>query len=262
MIIKFITRIIVFSLFMYLAFPLVVLIAFSFTDTNYLAFPPKGLTFRWYLSILEDSSYTDSFQFSILLALVSTLISVAIGIPASQVLARYQFKGKSFVNHLIASPLLLPQIVFGVALLQFFYYFVDKPQSFWTLTIGHVVLTLPYIIKTCSATFAGLPSSLEEAAADLGANKWETFFLVTFPLIKPGVIAGGLFAFAISWINVEVSIFLTASNQMALPVKMFNYVQYNIDPTIAAVSAVTIYIAFLLIILIDHLIGIEKIARN
>lgn len=260
MMVKWMSKIIVFSLFMFLAFPLIVLVAVSFTETNYLTFPPKGFTFKWYLAILTDPAYTDSFGFSTLLAVVSTFLSILIGIPASLVLARYEFRGKSFLTNFIASPLLLPQIVFGVALLQFFFYFVDKPQNFWTLTIGHVVLTLPYIIKTCNATFAGLNASLEEAAADLGANKWETFLLITFPLIKPGVIAGGLFAFAISWINVEVSIFLTASNQMALPVKMFNYVQYNIDPTIAAVSAVTIYIAFLLILLIDYLFGIEKIA--
>jgi putative spermidine/putrescine transport system permease protein len=259
---KLFWKLIIFALFLFLAFPLIVLIAASFTDANYLSFPPKGFSFKWYAEVLQDSSYMESFAFSLKLSFVSTLISIIIGVPAAQVIARNNFPGKAMLNTFISSPLLLPQIVFGVALLQFFHFFMDKPQSFWTLTAGHIVLTLPYIINTCVATFAGLSKSLEEAAQDLGANKANTFFLVTLPLIKPGVISGGLFAFAISWINVEVTIFLTSSNQMALPVKMFNYVQYNVDPIIAAVSAITIYIAFLLIILIDHFVGLEKMAAK
>lgn len=259
---KVFSRLIIFMLFLFLALPLVVLIATSFTEAGYLSFPPKGFTFKWYLEVLQDTAYVDSFAFSFYLAAVATIISIIIGVPTAQVLARYNFFGKKLIEAFLSSSLLLPQIVFGVALLQFFSYFMAKPQSFWTLTLGHIVLTLPYIIRTCLASFISLGKSMEEASQDLGANRLTTFLLITVPLIKPSVIAGGLFAFAISWINVEVTIFLTASNKMALPVKMFNYVQYNVDPIIAATSALTIYIAFILIVVIDYFVSLEKIASN
>lgn len=258
-ILKYVFKIIVYGLFGFLLFPLFVLVAISFTELNYLTFPPQGFTLKWYAEVFQDKSYVDAFMFSIKLALFATLISLIIGIPASKVNAQINFPGKKLFNHLISSPLLLPQIVFGVALLQFFYLFTNIPQNFWALTAGHVIITLPYVIRTCTATFVGMGKSVEEAAWDLGANKTETFFLVTLPLIKTGAIASGLFSFAISWINVEVSIFLTSTSNMALPVKMFNYVQYNIDPLIAAVSAITIYLAFILIIVIDYLVGIENV---
>lgn len=262
MIIKIVSRFIVFMLFLFLAFPLIVLIGASFTEAGYLTFPPQGFTLKWYAEVLQDTSYLDAFTFSFYLASLSTVISIIIGVPTAQILARYNFVGKRLIEMFLSSSLLLPQIVFGVALLQFFSYFVAKPQSFWVLTLGHIVLTLPYVIRTCYASFVGLGKSIEEASQDLGANRLKTFVLVTLPLIKPSVIAGGLFAFAMSWINVEITIFLTASNQMALPVKMFNYVQYNIDPLIASVSALTIYLAFLLIVLIDYFVELENIAAN
>lgn len=255
---KVFTRLIVFMLFLFLSLPLIVLIAASFTEVGYLSFPPKGFTFKWYLEVFQDTSYLESFAFSFYLAILSTVISIIIGVPTAQVLARYNFAGKKLINAFLSSSLLLPQIVFGVALLQFFSYFMTKPQSFWALTLGHIVLTLPYIIRTCLASFVSLERSIEEAGQDLGANRFTTFLLITFPLIKPSVIAGGLFAFAVSWINVEVTIFLSSSNQMALPVKMFNYVQYNVDPIIAAVSALTIYIAFIIIVIIDYFVKLEK----
>lgn len=262
MIKKVVSRLIVFMLFLFLALPLIVLIGASFTEAGYLSFPPQGFTLKWYLEVLQDPSYLDSFAFSFYLSSLATAVSIVIGVPTAQILARYDFSGKRFIEMFLSSTLLLPQIVFGVALLQFFSYFVAKPQNFWVLTLGHIVLTLPYIIRTCLASFVGLGRSIEEAGLDLGANRLKTFALVTLPLIKPSVIAGGLFAFAMSWINVEVTIFLTASNQMALPVKMFNYVQYNVDPLIAAVSALTIYLAFILIVLIDYFVELENIAAN
>ncbi len=251
-----------FLILLFLVFPLLILIIVSFTNANFLTFPPEGFSLKWYIQMFEDSSFMEAFKFSAILATISTTISVIIGVPASQVIARKNFIGKNIVMNLISSPLLLPQIFLGVSLLQFFYYFTNTPANIWSLIISHVVLTLPYIIRTCTSTFVGFDQSIEEAAEDLGANKIKVFFLVILPIIKTGIIAGALFAFAISWINVEVTIFLSSPDQMALPVKMFNYVQYTIDPIIAAVSAITIYIAFALIVIIDHLAGIENIASE
>ena len=127
---------------------------------------------------------------------------------------------------------------------------------------GHVVLVTPYVIRTSLASLSGMEAAHEEAAQDLGATPMQAFFLVTLPQIKPGVIAGALFAFINSWINVEVSIFNSTAQLVTIPVKLFNYIQFNIDPTLAAVSAVTIYIAILVVVAIDLAVGIENAAVN
>lgn len=250
------------SLFLFLALPLIVLINVSFTELNYLSFPGEGFTFKWYQQLLNDQSYIESFLYSFKLSGVATLCAMIIGIPSSYALARNSFRGKGILMGFILSPLLLPQIFLGLALLQFFYYFTSSPQNFLTLVTAHIVITLPYVVRTCVNSLISISPYIEEASRDLGAGAGKTFFIITLPLMKSSIIAGTLFAFAVSWINVEVTIFLTSADRMALPVKMFNYVQYNIDPLIAAVSAVTIYIAFILIIIIDILVGIENIASN
>ncbi|MGW8425029.1 ABC transporter permease [Peribacillus simplex] len=249
-------------LLLFLAFPLLVLINVSFTELNYLSFPGQGFTLKWYQKLFEDISYLESFIYSFKLSGVATLGSILIGIPASYGLARNNFKGKGIVMSLISSPLLLPQIFLGLALLQFFYYFTNSPQNFLALVLGHIIITLPYVVRTCVNSFLGISPYIEEAGRDLGAGALKTFFIITLPQMKSSIIAGTLFSFAVSWVNVEVTIFLTSADQMALPVKMFNYVQYNIDPMIAAVSAVTIYIAFFLILVIDMLVGIENVASK
>ncbi len=249
-------------LFLFLALPLLVLINVSFTELNFLSFPGQGFTLKWYQKLFEDESYVESFLYSFKLSGVATLCAILIGIPASYGLARNNFRGKGILMGVILSPLLLPQIFLGLALLQFFYHFTNNPQNFVTLVAAHIVITLPYVVRTCVNSLIGISPYIEEAGRDLGAGAGKTFFFITLPLMKSSIIAGTLFAFAVSWINVEVTIFLTAADQMALPVKMFNYVQYNIDPMIAAVSAVTIYIAFILILIIDMLVGIENVASK
>lgn len=242
---------------LYLVFPLVVLIAASFTATDYLSFPPKGLSLKWYARLAGNAGFLDAAWVSLKLAGVATLIALIIGIPTALVLTRQRFPGKSAISALFISPLLLPAIVIGVAMLQYAH-LVGFARTFTALLVGHVVIMVPYIIRTTMASLEGLPMNIEEAAQDLGANRFETFFLITLPQIKPGVIAGGLFAFIMSWINVEVSIFNSTAELVPIPVKLFNYIQYNIDPLVAAISAVTIYVAFAVVFIIDALIGIDK----
>jgi putative spermidine/putrescine transport system permease protein len=133
-------------LLLFLAFPLLVLINVSFTELNYLSFPGQGFTLKWYQKLFEDISYVESFIYSFKLSGIATLGAIFIGIPASYGLARNNFKGKGIVMSLISSPLLLPQIFLGLALLQFFYYFTNSPQNFLTLVLGHIIITLPYVV--------------------------------------------------------------------------------------------------------------------
>ncbi len=249
------------AILLFLMLPLVVIISVSFTETDYLAFPPKGLTLKWYRVFLQDPTYIQSIQLSFLLAFLASLVSAVAGTAAALALVRHRFLGRSLLSSLFLSPLVLPQVVIGAALLQFLGV-LGLARSFLGLVLGHAVITLPYIIRTVIATLEGYDMSLEEAAQDLGAKRLNTFFLITPPLIKAGVIAGILFAFIISWINVEVSMFLTTSVMMPVPIKIFNYIQYDVDPMIAAVSAATIYLAFVMIMIIDLTVGMEKFSAT
>src|SRR5262249_6859820 len=121
---------------------------------------------------------------------------------------------------------------------------------------------IPYIVRTTLASLSGTDPALEEAARDLGDSGLGAFFRVTLPIIKPGVIAGALFAAIISWINVELSMFNTTASLMTIPVKLFNYIQYSVDPMIAAVSAATIYVAVLVVVAIDFTVGVDRVATN
>lgn len=241
----------------FLSFPLVILISISFTEVAYLSFPPKGFTFHWYLEFLKDASYIESISTSFILAVSATLIAIAIAIPSSLVFSRYRFKGYNFVAATFLAPLVLPQVVIGAAMIQYLS-LLGLARSFLGLLLAHVVIVVPYVIRTVSASLVGFNRYMEEAAQDLGCNRFQTFFLITLPLIKPGVIAGALFAFVMSWINVEVSMFLTSGRLIPIPIKIFNYVQYSVDPTIAAVSAATVYLALVITLLIDFTVGLEK----
>jgi putative spermidine/putrescine transport system permease protein len=245
----------------YFLLPLTVIVGTSFTTTAYLKFPPEGLTLQWYAKFLNDTSYLHSLGLSALLAASATLTACLLGVPVALVLARAAIPGSKAIAALFLSPLILPPIVIGAALLQFAST-IGIARTFWALFFGHVVLIIPYVVRTTLASLARFNAALEEAAQDLGATGPQTFFLVTLPLIKPGIIAGGLFAFIMSWINVEISIFNTTASLMPIPVKLFNYIQYNVDPMIAAVSATTIYVAVIVVILLDRVVGIERAATN
>jgi len=241
----------------FLLLPLVVVIGVSFTETAYLAFPPQGFTLDWYGKLLRDASYVDAFALSAELALAATVLAVSLGLPAALVIGRKRFPGRELISALFMSPLILPNIVIGVAILQYASA-LGWARTFWALLAGHVVMVLPYVLRTTLAALAGVEPSIEEAAQDLGASPALTFFSITLPQIKTGVIAGALFAFIMSWINVEVSIFQTKAELMTLPVKLFNYVQFNVDPLLAAVSSVTIFLAVAAVFVLDLVVGIEK----
>jgi len=245
----------------YLALPLIVIIAVSFTTTEFLRFPPSGFTLKWYSRFLSDPSYLESIWISARLAVAATGIALGLGVPAALVLARTNFAGQRLLANLFLSPLILPGIIIGVAILQYAS-MLGFARSFAALLAGHVVIVIPYIMRTTLASLSGFNRSLEEAALDLGANNAQAFFLVTLPVIKPGVIAGALFALIISWINVEVSIFNSTSEMLPIPVKLFNYIQYSVDPMIAAVSAATIYFAIAAVVVLDLTVGIDRAATS
>ena len=241
----------------YLALPLVIIVAISFTETQYLKFPPEGFTLAWYGQFLRDPSYLWAIWVSAAIAVGATLIALVLGVPAALAIARAEFPGRRALVGTFLSPLILPSIVLGAAVLQYSSA-MGYARSYWAILLGHVTLVIPYVVRATIAALARFDVSLEQAARDLGASAVETFFLVTVPLIRPGIVAGAIFGVIISWINVELSIFNTTAAVMTIPVKLFNYIQYNVDPMIAAVSATTIYVAVIVVVALDLLVGIDR----
>jgi putative spermidine/putrescine transport system permease protein len=242
---------------LYMAIPLAVIVGASFTTTAYLSFPPAGFTLKWYGQFLKDPSYLDAIWTSAWLAFAAAGLATLLGVPAALVLARVRFPGRQALSALLFSPLILPTIVLGAAILQYASA-LGIARTSGAMLAGHTVLVMPYVVRTTLASLVGFDASFEEAARDLGDSALGAFFRVTLPLIKPGVIAGALFAVIISWINVELSMFNTTADLMTIPVKLFNYIQYSVDPMIAAVSAGTIYVAILVVVALDLAVGIDK----
>jgi putative spermidine/putrescine transport system permease protein len=254
-------RIVSFAALAYLALPLVVLVGASLTTTSFLAFPPQGITLAWYGKMLGDPSYVSAFLISTLLAIAATIVAVLLAVPAAIAIARYRFSGRGLLAETLMSPLILPHVVLGAALLQYGSA-IGLVRSFPALLVGHVVIIMPFVLRAVLPQLSDEQRGLEEASADLGARPLTTFFLVTLPQIRSGLVSGAIFAFIASWINVELSIFNTTAELTTIPVKLFNYVQYTIDPTIAAVSGLTIIVAAVVIVLLDLTIGLDVLSER
>jgi putative spermidine/putrescine transport system permease protein len=254
-------RLVAWAALAYLVLPLIVLLGASLTTTSFLAFPPQGVTLSWYSKMLGDPSYASAFVTSTMLAVSATVIALLLAVPAAIAIARYRFAGRRLLSEALSSPLVLPHVVLGAALLQYGSV-IGLVRSFPALLVGHVVIVTPFILRAVLPQLHDGQQGFEEASADLGASPLATFFLITLPMIRSGIVSGAIFAFIASWINVELSIFNTTAELTTIPVKLFNYVQYTIDPTIAAVSGLTIVVAALVIVLLDLTIGLDVLSER
>jgi putative spermidine/putrescine transport system permease protein len=219
----------------YLLAPIVVVIATAFGTSPYPVFPPAGITLKWFARFLNSADFVHATQLSAALSLTSTLCATVIGTLAALALVRYQLVGKAAISALLLSPILFPTVVLGLALLVAFTR-AGLAQSFVGLVAAHTVLIVPFVIRLVMASLAALDTSIEEAARNLGAGRLRTFFLVTLPLIRPGVLAGALFGFIVSFDELVVTLFLAGPGLQTLPIRIFSSIEYSSDPTISAIS--------------------------
>lgn len=249
-------RIVSLACLLFLLLPLVVIIGASLTHASYLSFPPQGFTVKWYGRVLGDTAYVRAFATSTALAACATLGAAAMAIPVALAMARHDFPGKQALAAIFAAPLVLPYLVLGSALLQFTGA-LGFSQTFAALLVGHVVIVAPFVLRSVAGMLSADHLLLERAAADLGASPWATLWTVTLPVIKPGLVTGMIFGLITSWINVELSMFNTTAVLSTIPVRLFNDVQYSVNPTIAAVSAITILISVVIIVSLDMTVGLD-----
>jgi putative spermidine/putrescine transport system permease protein len=242
---------------LFLAAPIAIVIIVSFSDASFVYFPPPGFSTRWYAALLDYSGFIESFLLSVRLALLVTVLSVAIGTTAAMGLTRYRFPGRDLLNTLLMSPLIFPSIITGIALLQFFS-MLGVTSAFFTLTVGHTIITLPYVVRNVIASLQSVRGNFEEAARVLGASAWQAFIRVTLPLIKPGLMAGGIFAFIISFDNYTISMWLKSAESTPLPLKIFFMVENVMNPSVAAASASMICLSVVLIIVTEKVVGLRR----
>ncbi len=231
----------------FLLFAPLIVIYYSFSPTVLLEVPPTTLTLRWYGNLFEQSRLMNSIGASIVIAALATGVAITVGVPAAYALTRSR---RTVLSSLFLSPLILPGIVLALGLLMAMS--IAAPSlvgSMWPLIGAHVLVTLPWVIRTVSANLEIADPHLEDAARGLGASPMETFFLVTLPAIRPGIVTGAIFAFIVSFGNFALSLFFASGRITTLPVAIFEYIDQFQDPTVAAASSLVIFATTLLVVL-------------
>jgi putative spermidine/putrescine transport system permease protein len=245
------------AVIVFLQVPVVVVVLAAFSRTSYLTIPPRGLTIAWFAKVLNDPDYLAAIRLSMVLAVSSTAISLVLGTAAAYALFRRLLPAADAIVALLMTPLVFPSVVIGVALLQY-YSLIGLRSSVLGLLLAHVVITVPYIVRSAIAGLAGLDVAVEEAARVLGADGFTAFRLVTLPLIGPGLVAGALFAFVTSLDNVPVTIFLLGPSQSTLPVLIFTSVEHGVDPGVAAISTLLIVVTGIALVIAERWTGFHR----
>lgn len=246
--------------FLFLVGPLVIMIGASLSDTNFLTFPPRGLTLHWFTHIFEVTAFKTTAITSLELAFAGTFLSLLFGIPAAYALNRFRVELPSWLSTVYVLPILIPEIVFGFSLMKSVT--IDSGFPVWlTLLIGHALLVLPYSVRVVSASLAAFDFSIEEAAISLGSPPLKSFFTIVLPNIRAGVIAAFILAFITSINDVSVSLFLTGPGISTLPIQILAYMEQFFDPTMAAVSVLLMLLTVGVMAIVEATLGLTFLTK-
>jgi putative spermidine/putrescine transport system permease protein len=237
--------------------PLVVTMLLSIGDTAFVTFPPRGFTLKWYGKVLHDPEFLGSLRFSAGLALAATLGAMLLGVPAAFAVVRHHFPGRGAITAALLSPLVFPVLITGVALLQLFA-MIGSNNAPLNLLIAHVLVTMPYVVRTVAASLMLADRTLEEAAITLGAGHWRVFRRVTIPQIAPGLAAGALFAFMVSFDNFPISMWLADAEHNPIPLLIFQKIAGVFDPSVAATSTLMILFAMVVVLVVERVAGLRR----
>ena len=243
----------------FLMLPIAVVIPVSFTESAVFSFPPEGFSLQWYGRIRNVDGLLGALGLSAQIAAISTAISLLLGTLAAIALIKGRVPGSEAVTALMVSPLMLPGLVLGIAMLQALRE-VGLRDAWWSLLLAHVVITMPFIMRTVLASLSLFDFAMVDAARTLGCSYGLALWRVLVPNILPGFISGALFAFIASFDNYPVSMFLVDVRTKTLPIQLLNYLEISPDPTLAAVSTLLILLTILVLFLCDRLVGLRRMA--
>jgi putative spermidine/putrescine transport system permease protein len=245
------------AMIVFILAPFVVTVAISVGTSPFAAFPPRGFTLDWYAKVLQDPDFVASLGFSTALAIGATAGALALGVPAAVALVRYDFPGRSVAAAALLSPLIFPVLITGVALLQMFAT-LNANNTAINMLIAHVLVTAPYVIRTVVASLILTDTALEDAARTLGAGRWMVFRRITIPQIAPGLAAGSLFAFMVSFDNFPISLWLADAQHNPVPILVFQRIASVFDPSIAAISTLMIVLSMAIVVALERIIGLRR----
>jgi len=240
------------AVLLFLILPLLVIIPLSFNGGSFLTFPLDGVSLRWYRAMLESSSWSTAFRNSFLIAAVTTVIATSFGTLAAIGLHRLPATIRGALQMLIMSPVIVPVVITAMGL-YFLYAPAGLNNSLLGMVLAHTTLAVPFVVITVTSTLEGFDMNLMRAAASSGAPPLVAFRKVMLPLIAPGVLSGALFAFAVSFDDIVVALFLAGPEQRTIPVQMFNGVREEISPTIASAATILVLLSVLLLSVVEYL---------
>ena len=238
--------------FIFLIAPIFAILPLSFNDSTFLVYPMHGFTLHWYGDVFASEKWRLAVQNSFLIGIPAAAIATALGTLAALGLSLADFRGKAIVTALLLSPLVVPIIIVAVGL-YFFFAPLGLTQSYLGLIMAHAALGAPFVVVTVSSALASFDRNLARAAASLGAPPVTVFRRVMLPLVRPGVISGALFAFAVSFDEVVTILLLAAPQQRTIPREMFDGMRDSLNPSITAVAAMLVTLAILLLLVVEWL---------
>lgn len=247
-----------------IAVPLILTLYLSVFDEKLILFPPRGYTLDWYPAILPN--FGSAILTSLGLGVASVIGSLLLGVPAGIGLARHRFRGRGIIATLLLAPLTVPGIALGLAIYVALVAVDEQLGSAVTgsmigLVLAHIMITTPWVVRLCLASLINHDGAAEEAAASLGANPLTVIWRVTLPAMRAGIIAAALFAFVISFENLELALFLTSPGVTTLPVAVLQYLEYHIDPLVSAVAVAQIVAVAVLLLVLDRFTRLGQLVR-
>ncbi|GHH99650.1 ABC transporter permease [Neobacillus kokaensis] len=245
--------------FAFLIVPLIIIVVTSFGTNSTIQFPIKGFTFDWYGKVFNNESFMNSFYLSLEIAFIATVLALVVGIPAAYSLARHKVFGRNWIKSFFLSPTIVPGLVVGYAVYQFIVIQFQFP-IFQGLLLGHFLICIPYVIRVVGSTIEQLDFSIEEVSWTLGCTKLQTFIKVVLPNITSGIFASFMLAFINSFNNIPVSQFLSGPGVTMLPTNLMNYIEYNYDPSVSALSVVLMLGTIVLMFIIEKTLGLTSIS--
>lgn len=241
--------------YMYLYLPIFFLILFSF-NTSKFSVKMEGVTLKWYGDLFNDKAIWESTRNTLIVAITSTIVSTVIGTAAAIALQRYNFRGKGFSEATLYIPVIIPEVVMGIALLAFFGQ-TGFTLGLPTIIIAHIAFSIPFVALTVRARLQGMDRAVEEAAMDLGANEVVTFWRITLPLIMPGVLSGALLAFTLSLDDYIITLFTAGPGSTTLPLRVFSMLKQAVTPKVNALSSLWILV-ILIVLVASQRLGARK----
>lgn len=246
--------------FAFLVIPLMIITVTAFGSGAAITFPIQGFTLKWFVKVFQSPSFMASFATSLKVGLLATLLSLLAGVPAAYALARGGLKARNFLKSFFLSPTLVPGIVIGFVLYRFMVLQLRMPL--WLgLLAGHFLLTIPYIIRIVGASMEQFDFSVEEAAWSLGCSRQASFFKIVLPNITSGISSAFMLAFINSFNNIPVSMFLSGPGVSTFPATLMNYIEYNYDPSVSAVSVLLMAATVIMMLIVDKTLGIASLTK-